>query len=74
MTVGAVGGDHGDSGQSFGVEIVEDLRQQFPNATVTAVRHVPARRARYGQWPVWVPGWLRGALEDRGVGALFEHQ
>ncbi|PRQ12172.1 DEAD/DEAH box helicase [Corynebacterium sp. 13CS0277] len=60
--------------RSFGGDVVEGLRAQFPRATLTAVRQLPPRQAEYADWPEWVPAWLRHAQEQLGVTRLYSHQ
>jgi DEAD/DEAH box helicase domain-containing protein len=41
---------------------------------IAASRHLPAEPARYAPWPASLDHRLRGALERRGVRALYTHQ
>src|SRR3954452_12128525 len=41
---------------------------------IAASRHLPAQSARYAPWPASLDARLRGALERRGVRALYTHQ
>src|SRR5215212_3991951 len=41
---------------------------------IAASRHLPAQSARYAPWPASLDHRLRGALERRGVRALYTHQ
>lgn len=59
---------------TFGRELLDELVSAFPNSTLTHQRVIPARPARYAEWPDWVSPALRTALEDRGITRLFSHQ
>ena len=59
---------------TFGRELLDELVSVFPNSTLTHQRVIPARTARYAEWPDWVSPALRTALEDQGVTRLFSHQ
>ena len=41
---------------------------------LTAVRHIPAREARYLAMPEWVRAELRGAYAAKGIERLYSHQ
>lgn len=59
---------------SFGSEILDQLRAQFPTSTVTHVEQVPASPARHADWPQWVDPGLKSALIDASVPRLYSHQ
>jgi len=57
------------------VEVLRGLlAQPDVSAAVTAHRVLPARAAQVGPIPGWLDPRLRGALEDRGMPALYRHQ
>src|SRR6202043_3634232 len=41
---------------------------------LTAVRHFPARAARWAQFPAWVNADLRAAYKAKGIERLYSHQ
>ncbi|GAB97462.1 putative ATP-dependent helicase [Kineosphaera limosa NBRC 100340] len=44
------------------------------HARLAHVARLPAREARFAQYPAWVDGQLRGELTERGVARLWSHQ
>lgn len=58
----------------FGAELVGALERRLPSATITHVEHVPARQARYAEWPSWVQPELKQVLIDAGVSRPYAHQ
>jgi DEAD/DEAH box helicase domain-containing protein len=44
------------------------------DSPVTHVEQVPARAARFAEWPDWTPKLLVEAVGERGVDAPWEHQ
>jgi DEAD/DEAH box helicase domain-containing protein len=56
-------------------EIVEQFseRDRF-GEVITALRHIPAREARFAPMPEWVRAELAGAYGDKGVAQLYSHQ
>ena len=65
-------GPSGTSGAPLATKFVEAMKQD--GSPVRAVRHQPARAARYGAFPEALNPRLRGALADRGVENLYTHQ
>src|SRR6202790_2113314 len=56
-------------------EIVEQLAARDRSGDVlTAVRHIPAREARFAPMPEWVRAELVAAYSDKGVSQLYSHQ
>jgi DEAD/DEAH box helicase domain-containing protein len=49
-------------------------RPDSPDAWVTAIRRLPARSARFADFPEGVDARLREALRDRGIEQLYTHQ
>src|SRR5262249_31721855 len=41
---------------------------------LTAVRHYPARSAKWAEFPEWVRRELRAAYEAKGIARLYSHQ
>ncbi len=62
----------GKSLAPLAARFVEAMQQD--NSPVRAVRHQPAREARYGPFPEALNRALRGALAQRGVENLYTHQ
>ncbi|MBF4547401.1 DEAD/DEAH box helicase [Corynebacterium afermentans subsp. lipophilum] len=58
----------------FGTELLGALKRRHPAATITHVEHVPARHARYGEWPGWVEPRLKQLLIDEGFASPYLHQ
>lgn len=58
----------------FGAELLGALKRRHPAATITHVEHVPARQARYSEWPGWVEPRLRQLLIDEGFASPYLHQ
>jgi DEAD/DEAH box helicase domain-containing protein len=44
------------------------------NEVLTAIRHLPAREARFRDMPAWVRPELLEAYRAKGIGQLFSHQ
>ena len=65
-------GPSGTSGAPLATKFVEAMKQD--GSPVRAVRHQPARAARYGAFPEALNPRLRGALADRGIENLYTHQ
>ncbi|MCT1426248.1 DEAD/DEAH box helicase [Corynebacterium sanguinis] len=59
---------------SFGAEILAQLRERFPSATITHVEQVPASLARTAPWPRWVAPELKSSLIDASITHLYSHQ
>ncbi|MBI3405676.1 MAG: DEAD/DEAH box helicase, partial [Acidobacteria bacterium] len=56
-------------------QIIEELAARDRNGEVlTAVRHIPARVARFAAMPSWVRPELAAAYAAKGVTQLFTHQ
>ena len=56
-------------------EIVEQLAARDRSGYVlTAVRHIPAREARFAPMPEWVRAELARAYAEKGVAQLYSHQ
>ncbi|HET9400729.1 MAG TPA: DEAD/DEAH box helicase [Candidatus Acidoferrales bacterium] len=56
-------------------EIVELLAlRDHAGEVITAVRHTPAREARWAAMPEWVRGELVGAYAAKGISKLYTHQ
>ena len=56
-------------------EIIELLTaRDHSGEVITAVRHTPAREARWSDMPTWVRGELRAAYESKGIAQLYTHQ
>ncbi len=54
---------------------IERLRRSRRHAgSLKRVEHIPARPARWGDWPGWVEPWLRDALAGRGTERPYSHQ
>ena len=58
----------------FGTELLGALKRRHPAATITHVEHVPARHARYSEWPGWVEPRLKQLLTDEGFASPYLHQ
>ncbi|MGV0380266.1 DEAD/DEAH box helicase [Corynebacterium lehmanniae] len=58
----------------FGTELLGALKRRHPAATITHVEHVPARQARYSEWPGWVEPRLKQLLIDEGFASPYLHQ
>ncbi|WP_231686529.1 DEAD/DEAH box helicase [Corynebacterium deserti] len=58
----------------LGEELAQVISTRYPESTLTHMVTLPASKARYAQWPEWIPDSLRKALIDRGVSQLFSHQ
>ncbi|QPK83408.1 DEAD/DEAH box helicase [Corynebacterium qintianiae] len=59
---------------SYGDEILAQLRERFPSATVTHVEEIPASPARFAAWPEWVDPALKRSLIDASLTHLYSHQ
>src|ERR1700686_4971501 len=56
-------------------EIVEQLAARDRSGEIlTAVRHIPAREARFAPMPDWVRAELAQTYADKGVARLYTHQ
>ena len=55
-------------------EIEEKFKSPRVLGGVTAVKHFPAREARWAPYPEFLPARLREALKARGIEALYSHQ
>jgi DEAD/DEAH box helicase domain-containing protein len=56
-------------------EIVEQLAARDRSGEIlTAVRHIPAREAKFAPMPEWVPKELAAVYAEKGVGKLYSHQ
>ena len=56
-------------------EIVELLADRDHRGEIlTAVRHFPAREAKFAPIPGWVRAELAGAYAEKGVAELYSHQ
>ncbi|MGH9678995.1 MAG: DEAD/DEAH box helicase, partial [Candidatus Acidiferrales bacterium] len=56
-------------------EIVELLAGRDPRGEIlTAVRHFPAREAKFAPMPSWVRPELAAAYAEKGVAELYSHQ
>ncbi|HEV2522350.1 MAG TPA: DEAD/DEAH box helicase [Candidatus Acidoferrales bacterium] len=56
-------------------EIVEQFaKRDSCGEIITAVRHIPAREARYAPMPDWVRPELAHAYAEKGVARLYSHQ
>jgi DEAD/DEAH box helicase domain-containing protein len=56
-------------------EIVEQLAARDRSGEIlTAVRHIPAREAKYAPMPEWVRAELVSAYGEKGVTELYSHQ
>ena len=62
------------SDNPLGDELVEHLVARFPESELTYSTTLPARPARYADWPDWVLPGLREVLAARGVEKLYAHQ
>ena len=49
-------------------------RSEDDTACIRHVERLPARGARYADWPQWVPDAVRDAFRDRGVQRPWTHQ
>lgn len=44
-------------GYLLGAELIDALRNRFPDSTCTHLRTIPATQAEYAPWPGWIhPG------------------
>ncbi|WIM67949.1 DUF1998 domain-containing protein [Corynebacterium breve] len=59
---------------TFGEELIGQLKHDFPRSTITHVDTVAAREARYSDWPDWVHPELQQVLFDKGIDRLYTHQ
>ena len=59
---------------SFGAEVLAQLRARFTSSTVTHVEEIPARPARFADWPEWVDPELKSLLIDASLPRLYTHQ
>ena len=56
-------------------EIVEQFAERDCNGEIiTAMRHIPAREAKYAPMPEWVRPELAAAYAEKGVKDLYSHQ
>jgi DEAD/DEAH box helicase domain-containing protein len=59
-------------------DALKEIREKFKCSRVlggvTAVKHFPAREARWVPYPEFLPAPLREALKARGIEALYSHQ
>jgi DEAD/DEAH box helicase domain-containing protein len=56
-------------------EIVEQFTERDPRGEiVTAMRHIPAREAKFAAMPEWVRPELIQAYTEKGVAQLYSHQ
>ena len=58
----------------FGTELLGALKRRHPAATITHVEQVPARQARFSEWPGWVEPRLKQLLIDEGLHTPYTHQ
>ncbi len=59
---------------SFGEELATIVSKRYSESTLTHMVTLPASKAKYVDWPSWVPASLRDALLNRGINKLFSHQ
>lgn len=59
---------------SFGEELAAIVSKRYFESTLTHMVTLPSSKARYADWPSWVPASLRDALVNRGINKLFSHQ
>jgi DEAD/DEAH box helicase domain-containing protein len=56
-------------------QVLDALASRNPYGEVlTAVRHYPARNARWADFPAWIHDDLRAAYAAKGIGKLYTHQ
>jgi DEAD/DEAH box helicase domain-containing protein len=56
-------------------EIVEQFTERDPRGEIiTAMRHIPAREAKFAPMPEWVCAELVQAYGEKGVAQLYSHQ
>jgi DEAD/DEAH box helicase domain-containing protein len=56
-------------------EIVEQFTERDPRGEIiTAMRHIPARKAKFAPMPEWVRPELVQAYAEKGVAQLYSHQ
>src|SRR5579864_4074391 len=56
-------------------EIVEQFTERDPRGEIiTAMRHIPAREAKFAPMPEWVRPELAQAYAEKGVAQLYSHQ
>src|SRR5260221_7160221 len=56
-------------------EIVEQLTARDRTGEIlTAVRHIPAREAKFAPMPEWVRKELAAVYAEKGVSQLYSHQ
>lgn len=72
--VGAHDGTTAATPTGLGAELTDLILRRFPESTCTYRGTIPARPARYADWPGWVHPGLRAHLEERGVVKPYTHQ
>lgn len=55
-------------------QLIEWIQDRLPEPSAATVRRLPAREARYGDWPERLDSRIVGALEARGVARPYIHQ
>ena len=55
-------------------ELIDAASKRLDNSTITHVSTIPARPARFSDWPTWVFPPLRTRLIDDGIRQPFIHQ
>ena len=70
------GPDYGRGVTTYGRELLGHLLDQLPgdSSPLTHAVDLPARQARYADWPTWAHPGLVAELRDRGVDRPWAHQ
>lgn len=58
----------------IGEELLELIQRRLSESTLTFHTTLPAKRARYADWPEWVLPGLKEEVMDGGIGKLYAHQ
>lgn len=58
----------------IGEELLELIQRRLSESTLTFHTTLPAKRARYAEWPEWVLPGLEEKVVDGGIGKLYAHQ
>lgn len=61
-------------GYHLGAELIDALRNRFPNSACTHLRTIPATQAEYAPWPHWIHPSVKEKLLHSGITAPYSHQ
>ncbi|MDO5099075.1 MAG: DEAD/DEAH box helicase [Corynebacterium sp.] len=61
-------------GYLLGAELIDALRNRFPDSTCTHLRTIPATQAEYAPWPGWIHPGIKERLIHTGISAPYTHQ